>query len=487
MNIYPYTTKGLIIGSMEAEAEILGNNHFLDYFQDFMNITHAIDTGKFIITGRKGAGKSAIVVSLMEQARYDKSLMCSLIKKDEFSLETMIQEVAIGEQYMVLFEWIILVRLVKLIIDSGAGEYHKYARSLKEFYEKNAGYIDIDKYVIQEVLAQKEVNFAPLKNQFGFFSKVFGNKLIKAPFYKMISPLRNVVTEVLRMDIYKPYKFYVLFDDLDVNFKLYKSLDQNILMSLIRVTKRYNTEYLRDTKAKVLLFVRDDIADRLNGVDCDKSKIFGSYEFNINWYEHMDASTDEKNTMLRQFINRRLKVGFEALHRPYDDSDPWMSLVTENRTGSRGKSMFKYVLDYTFYLPRDFISIFGDVGQCKMKLPLSEDDVNKLLRKYAIKKRSEIYDELLAVYNADTIEEIFSLLENVSQVFDPTYDEIINMIQEYELPSGVFNTLIEYSLLVPKDKVRGHYFYSYRESNITGNYSQYVYVLPKVLQLYFRR
>lgn len=485
------TTEGLYIGKPEAEAETVGENAlFQQYFQDFLHIETHVRNGSFIITGRKGAGKSAYAVQLKEQAKQNESMFCEMVKKDEFDLEAAMQSLQTmpslaGEElkYEALFEWIILTRMVRMILECKQGAYIPEVRALREFYRKNAGIVSINQYVVAEVLANKEVNFSPLKKEFGFFSRVFGTKSIKAPFYQMIVPLRDTLRKVLSMDIYGGYKFYVLFDDLDVKFKLYNEVDQNMLMDLVRIVRRYNTEYFSASPLHILIFMRDDIAKRLSGVDCDKNKIFGSYEYCINWYEHDMAQKSEKLILLRQFLNRRLNVAFRQKGMSYNTSDPWLTLVGDNAID--GKTPFKYILDYTFYLPRDIISIFKDMGSKRYKLPLSRDNIDKLLKEYSKSKKEEISDELTALYQKSEIDALFESLREISCGWNVTYDGVFQILRSHNLNIADFQNLIDYDLLVPVDQ-NNHLFFRYREQEFRGNYQDCTFRVPNILSLYLR-
>lgn len=481
-----YTTQGLYLGKPEAEAEnVSQTQNLLAFFEDYQNISNSIEKGCFIITGRKGAGKSAYAGWLIEKSESEDMQYCSLIKKNEFDLETMIQSIPFeGLRFEALFEWIVLVRIVKLIIDSRIGNYLKEYRALTEFYNKNSGLVNIDRYVINEILANKEINFSPLKKNFGFISNILGTKSIKAPFFNMITPLRETIRKVLNMEIYANAKFYILFDDLDVKFKLSREKDKVMLMDLIRVARRYNTEYLKNTSAKILIFLRDDIGDRLEGVDCDKNKIFSSYEYCINWYEHNIALQDEKNIMLRKFINKRLSVGFKELGIPFNEEDPWLTFVAEDI--KEQKSSFKYILDYTFYLPRDIITIFKNVGNKNLKLPLSHNDINILLREYSKIKKKELVDELVAIYEKEYIDNIFSFLKELNNGWNVSYSEALNLLEKHQLQIGDWQNLIDYCLLVPVDR-NGHMFYNYREQVISEDFEKYTFRTPKILSLYFQQ
>ena len=82
-----YSTRGLFLGKPEAEAE---KKEMITLFEDYFNIEQAIERGAFIITGRKGAGKSAYAVWLQEKAKNNDNLFCSLVKKNDSILEELI-------------------------------------------------------------------------------------------------------------------------------------------------------------------------------------------------------------------------------------------------------------------------------------------------------------------------------------------------------------------------------------------------------------
>lgn len=475
------TTKGIYLGKPEAEAE---KQSILDYFEDYFGIEESIRQGNFIITGRKGSGKSAYAVWMQQNAINNDDEYCSLVLKNEFDLEAIINAIPTNDvKYDALFEWIILVRLVKLMLESGRGTYLNQGKALKKFYESNAGYVNIDKYSIVEIINNKEVNFAPLKSNFGFFNRFFGAKSIKAPFYQMITPLRDTVVQMLNMPIFKDAKYSILFDDLDVKLKLSRDSDKAMLLDLIRVARRYNNEYLHGTTAKVLILLRDDISDRLSGADGDESKMFTSYVRCINWYEHDIAVKDEKQVLLRQFINKRLAIAFERAKYDYNHEDPWLSFVMES--GDR-KTSFKYILDHTFYLPRDLLTIFKDVSSKNMKLPLSHADINYLLREYVPLRKNEIEDELCVIVDEpEKVKRMFKVLSVIGREGDITYSRLIELLHEEDLEDTYISLMLDYSLLVPVDEY-GHFYFSYREQMRTRELTDYTYTIPKFLKLMYR-
>ena len=274
-----------------------------------------------------------------------------------------------------------------------------------------------------------------------------------------------------------------MFDDLDVKFKLNRENDRKMLMDLIRIAKRYNTEYLHNSNARILLFVRDDVIDGLEGIEGgDVAKIFSSYEYRINWYVHDLACTDERNILLRKFINKRLAFMFKQKGWKFDELDPWQSFVASL---DLGKSSFKYVLDHTFYLPRDIVTIFSNIGKKDFKLPINQSNLYSLIKEYSFVKKKEIVDELVLNFDKKLVDNIFKVLAELS-VGQKDYQELMEIFDEYELSHELFETLIEYNLIVPRG-ADGHLYFNYREQSAKHfNYKEFEYCLPKVLYMYFK-
>lgn len=476
------TTRGLVLGLPEAEIENRTND-ISEVFIDCTGIEDAVKAGKFIICGRKGSGKSAYAAFEKRRDSIADQHLSTIVRKDDFALEELVNnEAATSKTRNVLFEWIILTKLVDLILESGIINTHQDIRALRSFKEKNAGLCRIDRYNIEHILNENEVNFAPLKSQFGFLRKVFASKTVKAPFFKMIGPLREIVSNVLRMQAFEQIDFKVFFDDLDVNFKLSEASDREMIADLIRIVKRYNTEYLLGTHAAVILLLRDDIMDKLPGEDGAQSKTLASAAHKIKWY-NKDPYGDGRSSLLRKMINRRIAAAMRrAGHTEWADcADPWTNFVVPTLGG---KASFKYVLDFTFYLPRDLMGIFKDISSRNMKLPLSQTDIDALISDYSIEKKREICDELSAHFSYEQINNIVELLAQVDDTYNADYNDLKEGFERFGLDMASLQTLIDLNLIIPVDN-DGNLYFSYRERIATGHISSYHFRVPYILTRYF--
>ena len=485
------TTRGLYLGTTEAEGEINPGQGLKEYYEDYLEIDEEFSAGKFIITGRKGVGKSAYVKHLCDNSSLDNGLLCSLVKYNTKTLEKIIQGIPdeISDKYCVLHEWIILSEMVKLLLKNTNASSSKGYDAIRKFSEKNSGILDITKWmtVSREYSTSFEVSFYDLfKWMPGKFGKSLKTSQMRAPFYCLIPSLRNVVSEMLSYEVCKDIKFVVIFDDLDIGFNLNNDQHKTELMDLIRLARDYNTRYFPNLNSRVLLMLRDDIAMYLDGIASDKNKIFSSYEYNLNWYDS-DKDLSEEQSHLRAFINRRISIGFEKLGLEYNHSDAWSSLVDEGYSGVySSKSAFKYVIDCTFYRPRDLVALFKDIGKCNYTIPIDPDNMKTLISKYAHWNAMEIKDELSNLFSRNDIESIFGLLRRISDSREGfSYDEIIAEIGRLHLREDAFAILLDYCLIVPMDK-QEYFYYSYREKIRLEHEQDYRYKLSKALYIHFK-
>jgi len=81
------TTKGIYLGTPEAEGENRQGQSLLDFFEDYMGILQDIKNEKFIITGRKGSGKTAIVKYFRDNSSEENGLYSATVSSSDILLE----------------------------------------------------------------------------------------------------------------------------------------------------------------------------------------------------------------------------------------------------------------------------------------------------------------------------------------------------------------------------------------------------------------
>lgn len=467
------TTEKLYIGIPEAEAEsnIKARVKLEEVFSDYLEAIPEIDTEKFLIVGRKGSGKTAIGQHLFKSAKADANSFCEFVRKSDVDLEHLVQvskNGGIDLEKELLYKWIILTRILKLIVQNSAVESLKGVKLLNKFLDKNSGFVKLDRYEIKEL-----VNTGGFTVFIEFLSRFFrlsGNKNFqikgeKAPFYKLIPHLENAILEVLTSIEDSNNSYVLIFDDLDIEFKANKADSVDSLLNLIRITKDYNNNFFSDNhiNAKVLLLLRDDISDVLVKKSADMAKIFSSYSIPLIWYEHDLFKRDENLLKLKQFIDSRINKalsnkGISTIN------NPWNHLI--DATNQVNDTSFKYIIDHTFYSPRDLLLLFKSIHTFKFEIPLSLNELNILIGKYAEEVKGEI-DNAMAIYLTHTeIGNIWKVLYESTKLECFSYEKLIKIIdqQVFDYDSSFIALLMfEYSLIGNKRPNSNMVEFKYRE------------------------
>lgn len=466
------TTKDFYFGSPEAEGENVTGSSLIDYFEDYLGVIRELERNHFIFIGRKGVGKSAIAKFIKDTSDKKDDSHAAIVRIGDYNKERIIQSNnSIEISGNLVFEWLILINIVKLIVKSECGKYTEEFNKLRKFLERNTGSVEIDKFETTEIFIKNggEINFEVLRHVFnGTFKNYFDTKTTRAPFYKLINPLKEIVRTILSFDALKNDEYWLLFDDLDINYDINSVENNDNVIELLRIARNYNNELLNVSKAKILVFLREDMYNVLVSRYSDSAKLFNSYCIPINWYNHMSSTTDENTMPLKRMINKRIEINFKNHNIEYDIEDPWTSLVKDNHR-VYGKSSFKYILDYTFYRPRDIITFLTVLSKDAYKYPVDDASVKVILKNYINTNILEIKSELSIFFNEEEKDYLFThVFKYVASNNNITYDDMNKYVSEFKFnldSEKVLDILIEYNLLIYKD-ISGRLIINYREDNI---------------------
>lgn len=489
------STKGFYFGSSEAEAENISGSGLVDYFEDYLSVLNQLEAGRFIFTGRKGVGKSAIAKYIHDTSGETDDSFAFIIRINDIDIERIIQSDNNGIiNFSFIFEWLILVNIIKLIVKNNCTKYTKEYDKLKRFLDINSGVVNIDEFQFVEGKRNNggEVKIAVLRHVFeGVLKKYFDAKVDKAPFFKLIPALKDILKIVLDYDANKELEFWLLFDDLDINFNVNNQIDKNKIMELIRISKFYNNEIFRNNQAKVLLFLREDICDSIIPNFPDSSKIFSSYDINLNWYsQYLFSTGNECEIALKKLVNKRIELNFTK-HNIQFNGDPWNFLFSTSCVPYIGKSVFKYLLDFTFYRPRDIITFLSTMSNEDYQYPIDRDTFILMLKKYISNTVNEVKNELRLYFSELDVNIIFSeILPDISNNQSLTITSFKKKLNEYTLSldsESTFNHLVNYSILAYKDSY-DNIFVNYRDKVAFEKLNkEYAYLaLHKCIYHYFK-
>lgn len=483
------------LGQPEAEAETKFNDSLSikNLFVDEMHAIEALSSGKFIISGRKGTGKSAIKsFIILNSYPEDEYLRSAEIKPDLILSDLLKNEIPdFSQRVSLMSQWCIISTIINLILDSEQGQATPEIQNLNKLRKKYLDLFKVEDIVKYGRIEHRTMSVNLLKTAFGaIFSKEEVRDDSKPqPFYRFINPLTEVIERVLSMQVFENYEFKVLIDNLDIGFDLYCPNHCLALLALIRASRDFNNRPAIRNHAQVILFIRDDVRRHLSGTGSDPSKIFGSYELPLDWYE--GRLIPAKNLRLRRFVNKRIAENFIKNELDYYHEDPWHSYVEEYDNPKSSKSMFKSILDYTFFRPRDIINLFHPLDVDDYELPLSKDSIKKLLKIYSQRVFEELKDELKIKYPGDEYQKIIATISKIAELDRENSDngisrEEVKALLPSDKADDILRDFYEYDILGYIDNL-GDTHYHCRNSMPTISVEKCRLVMPRILKLYFDR
>lgn len=238
--------------------------------------------------------------------------------------------------------------------------------------------------------------------------------------------------------------------------------------SLLRIAKDYNINHFgkRGIRARILVLLRRDIAQILKGRFADTAKLFSSYAAELKWYEHEQFKIDENRVRLKKLINRRISINMKEHTLDFDKTDPWSSLVQHNHNYYGSKSSFKFILDHTFYRPRDLLLLFNPIDALEYPIPIIPQNIETLIIKYSNKFADELKNELSLFYRPKEISSIMGAIKNIADYrYTFTYEQFAGKLQTWNVrdPYSVIKNLFEYSA-IGNYHSNGHLEFKHRET-----------------------
>ena len=489
------TTKGLWFGTPQAEGECIEEKgHRINpYVTDYLNILDEIYNNKFLIVGRKGTGKSAIAQYIVTECeKSDGDSFAHTIPVSTVTIERIIQLTDSKDGESLVYEWLILLYLTKLLVKCGSAQYSQAISKLSKFLSKNTGSVDIDQKQMVELLETKKglIDISMLTEK---FQHHFGTaKTLKnPPFVNVLTPLKEIIQTALKYQDLDDKEFFILFDDLDVDFELSNEDHCKKLMNLIRTVSSLNNTF--PSKVKILLFLRDDMISHLAPKYNDSAKIIESHKVVINWYDHNLNKIKEDDVPIKQLVNRRIVRAFQnrGVSIP-SRTTPWGFLIDDNI--GHPKSSFKYLLDYTFYRPRDFVLLLNTISDDAYRYPLEESDIEKVLNSYCNKLKTEILSELTLYFNDREKQAIYDFVfQHIANVIkdnkEITFSELavyIDKLNFFSKKGGeVIKILWRYSLIGYSDQ-EGNIYYNHREEYYPGSTANAKIELPNCIRRLYK-
>lgn len=424
-------------GSSDAETELIRSPQIFDkaFFDPHNYIEELVNGYKFIVSGRKGDGKSAYLAKLKRLAEEEDSLETIGISLErlnsKFFEKFTDQDLVGGKRYVPMWKCIILLELVKYFELRGFQIQRPNYISLVEALNK-MGLLHGDS--VEETITKLDATDISI-NVCDWVT--YGKHFEKAVVIRGANQIYSVLAEELKSAYIGNKKFRMVIDGLDDILRS-KDFSIEIITGLLRAANEINNFFNKKAlDFKIIVLIRSDILDKCRDPDISKIKL--ASQVNLTWKPGSTPyDSDLAKLILARFqMHEECKSFYEiwAAYFPFQIDE---------------KDSLSYMLENTLYKPRDLLMFFSFAREM---IGTDNQRLNEYEFKLLLKKYSEDYfvihmqDELTGFLPDEAINELQSVISKIgSRRFSyKIFAEEMSKHEEFGdvLPENVLKLLFE--------------------------------------------
>lgn len=382
------TLKDLYFGDIDGTDEAKNKNLFETFYNLEDDYVENITKNKyFLISGKKGTGKTLLAHYIKNCLEMNKSSICTIKNLEGFKIQKslLIKENDFENGEEILFwKWVILLEFAKVIIDN-SNLYDKYVfGSRKKLFKYYNDLISNKAFAKQEMThEQLESNSLSIKKIIGAewtnVDKVI-SKFRKSEYKEMLLKLEKLV----RLSI-NELSIYLIIDDVDeLKINLSKSTEyQEIINGLIQAMSQINNSFDNMNKNGAIhsiLVIRDDIIDQIHPHSSNSNKKIAEKTILLDWRGNKD---EVKSSPIIKMIIQKIRLADKKLNDLNDDEI--YSLFFQDDS-------IQYIFDRGFFRPRDFIKYLNII---RKEYPSNSKITTKMLKNCLTKYSEYFYHEIL--------------------------------------------------------------------------------------------
>lgn len=443
------------IGKNAAEADAV-----LDYFLTTDAVQKIASNDAFLVLGRKGSGKTALVRHFTKDDNNPFSVALNL-RGYPWKLHAELgnsQSTEI-ERYVSSWRYLIAAQAASAILSVKRTDEIDEEKKLRTFFKQNYGApsVDIDRVFTLERLKIDKAILDP---------KIAGNSIGSIEF-KTVRPdfgqqIEAVATEVSRLVAeamrFRGTAFVELhFDELDFGIEKFERQRELMIVGLVLAAQTFSSSI--DPSKQIVrpfVYLRHDLWDSFNF--SDRNKISRGAALFLNW----------NSSSLQQMVDVRLtKLVGKETH--------WIDLIDNDRMrGTQQK--WDYIVARTLDRPRDVISFINMILENKESdALLTNDEVNAVRAEYSTYFKEELDDEIKAHW--PKWEDSVAALRDIGYVtfsreqFIKAYDLVKTEDNSVQDGAEALRKLFEYSVVTyRRPKGGGGTEWNWRYKNRTATF-----------------
>lgn len=400
-------------GAVAAEDDDI----LLEYFLSTDAVRSVEDGDAFLVLGRKGAGKTAIVRHFTEGENQPRSRALNL---RNYPWNVHARRVDRGsdtvDAYVASWRYLVAVELASWVINRTQGRHHDEKKNLEDFLSANYGGLSPK---LSEIIRPKSLKV----RAFSIMPQVLGNALGSVDLDRNSDDTDlglelDALTNAILHDAIRAMKdlhigdFLLHFDELDAGLETLDETRKQMIIGLVLALRGLRREFREQSApVKPILYLRTDIWDDL--IFSDKNKITQGQSVLIEW------SADS----LKDLVEERLQTKLHSSVR-------WDDIVDDQlMRGSQPK--WNHIVARTLKRPRDiihFLNVSLKTAKSRGEEPIrfSNRDIVDSRTEYSAYLKRELDDEITPHWKNWE-----QALQTLSRIATETF-KLEDFVEEYE-------------------------------------------------------
>lgn len=465
------------------------------------------DESKFIISGRKGTGKT-ILAKYYEKEMQKEECLVKFVNGNDILLRH-IKEVGaeeLDDRYIPSFiKYIILSEIATMLIDNKKKIIKKFGllerkavkkiyKSLEKIvlqrrYQSNYRISDFSKQIEEELsteLSDEKIG-SKLNSKIG---SIRTENYTRNNYFETIDRMERIVLFIMRQA-----RVAIILDDIDeyaekleedTKFKLF-------LIKLIEIIYELNEDIHQNTKTenKIILLLRSDIIDKLQSISCNINKIIVDSQILLNWIGKIDVNNPEHNLLL-DLILTKIKNSHQSL-KGLNTREVYEKFFPNK---INGVDTIKYIFRRSHGRPRDVVNLLNIIRRDNPDASSFEERFFLAAEKeYSRIFKDELKNEASLTYNSDKINYCFRLVTLIGKtVF--TMEDVNAAVSECKKHDNLnieskdfIDTMYEIGAIGNYRDINGRkvYLFKYREDGCEEPDYRYKFVVHQGLRKHLLR
>ena len=381
---------------------------------------------KQLVLGRKGAGKTAVCLTLYENLKQQDLDVSLITPRDLSKFKISLLEkgsLNTAESSLLSWKYVFLTELGEYALRTAEEKYGgsylawpEHFKRIRSFMAENvarhANWMDRTFKVVRAI---KKIGVIQIE------AEVYNRSAQREvqDFAERLDEIPEAIVEAVH-SVNKP--IYLLVDQVDEVWEPSKE-SQALVVGLLRAAKEMHEQI---SSVHIITFLRSDIFDALQFHDSDK---FHSSEERIVW---------DKND-LKSLIALRARTSAQISGKRGATERIWQTLFPATVDD---KDSFEYLLQYTLMRPRDLIQLCNlcrDKAQNHRHSNIEASDITEALPQYSKWKLRDLRDEYAVQY--PFLERVFLGVfqystvrltkEEISERFDPLKEQLLKEFERF--------------------------------------------------------